>query len=86
MKKSIRSKWIEVGGWIGVALIVAAYAAINFDVTDPENIIYLSANIVGSVLVGIDAYTQKNYQPVALQIVWIAVSLIALIRVLEVVV
>lgn len=76
--------WIERGGWLGVGLIVGAYAAINFGIVEANNAFYLGANILGSILVGVDAYRQRNYQPVVLQVVWILISLLTVLRALEI--
>lgn len=66
-------------GWLGVLMIVFAYAAINFNLLTVENKLYHLLNIFGSIGVGLDAYLRRNFAPVALQIIWIVIALIALI-------
>lgn len=63
-------------------MIVSAYASINFNLLTVENHLYHLLNIFGSIGVGLDAYLRRNYAPVALQIIWIIIALIALIGLL----
>ena len=77
----MQKKIIEFLGWIGVVCLVGAFIALTFEFVNIRDGIYLALNIIGSLCIGIDAYAQRNYQPVVLQIVWGSIALIGLIRV-----
>jgi hypothetical protein len=67
---------IQILGWIGVVLILLAYTLLNFDVVTNKSVVYLIANLLGSILIIIEAFSKKDYQPVFLNIVWALVALI----------
>jgi hypothetical protein len=70
----------EVLGWYGVAAILAAYAAISFEWIAAQNPIYLFLNLTGSFGIAVDAFAQKNWQPVVLNIVWMIIATIGIVR------
>ncbi|MFA5130040.1 MAG: hypothetical protein WC477_03935 [Patescibacteria group bacterium] len=65
----------ELYGWIGVLCILGAYAAVNFHWLSPTSILYLSLNAFGSLGVVVDAFNQKNWQPVVLNAFWFLIAL-----------
>jgi len=75
-KSSIR----EAFGWIGVLAILAAYGLNVFGLLLVSSPAYLLMNLLGSIGVGIDAYAQRNWQPVVLNTFWMAIAIIGLIR------
>lgn len=72
---------IEIIGWIGVALIVGAYALSSFDIISVHSVAYAAMNIAGSIGIIVDAIKDKNYQPVALNIIWLVIAAINLIQI-----
>jgi len=66
----------ELVGWYGVIAILVAYAGNMFGWIDVHHWAYLTLNITGSIGIGIDAWQQKNWQPVVLNIVWILIAVI----------
>lgn len=70
---------IEIIGWIGMMLIVGAFAAISYHVVD-AGLTYQLANVVGSTCLGIQLYTKRAWPPFGLQIVWIGIALAAIAR------
>lgn len=72
----------ETIGWLGISLILIAYALNMFGILSPENIIYLVMNILGSLGVVYISLKKKTYQPGVLNIIWAIIALIALIGVL----
>jgi hypothetical protein len=68
-------------GWYGVVTILIAYAAISFGWLVASNPVYLLLNLTGSIGIGIDAYAQKNWQPVVLNAVWMAIAVIGIARI-----
>ena len=72
----------ETIGWIGIALILAAYSLNMFEVMGVDSISYLLMNIIGSLGVVYISLKKKAYQPEVLNIVWILIALVAMIKLL----
>lgn len=70
----------EVLGWYGVAAILTAYAAVSFHAMGTDSIWYPVLNGTGALGLVIDAYYQKDYQPLALNVVWVLIALFSLIK------
>jgi hypothetical protein len=68
----------EAAGWYGVAAILAAYALSNFGMLAIDSTAYRALNLTGSIGIIWDAWTQKNWQPAVLNIVWAAIALFGL--------
>jgi hypothetical protein len=80
-KESEALMWVgvrECFSWVGVALILFAFVGSNWGFSTPQSPSYQLCNLFGALFVGIDAYAQKNYQPMLLNIVWGIVSLVML--------
>ncbi len=71
---------IAAGGWYGVLAILTAYALLNFNILTVHNLIYQLLNITGALALMTEAYSKKDYQPVALNIVWAIIALIAILH------
>ena len=74
------NKLTEIIEWLGVVLILLAYAAISFEILFPQNIFYQLMNLLGALGIMYGAYTKKDYQPVVLNLVWFLIALIAIIN------
>ena len=70
---------IDVGGWIGVALLLIAYALVSTRRLTGDSTIYQLLNIVGSVLLIINSFFYGAYPSVGINIAWIAIALAALL-------
>jgi len=77
----MRKVVIETLGWVGVIMIVGAYALNTFGVIESQSIIYAVLNIVGSIGIALDAWFVKNYQPVVLNGIWMIIAIVNIIRV-----
>lgn len=75
-------KTVEILGWFGVVAILSAYCLNILGLIRVENIFYIALNILGSIAILIDAYKRKHYQPVVLNIVWVSVAIVALVRII----
>ncbi len=71
---------VEIGGWLGMVLILGAYAANIFEIINVENFGYLTANAVGASLVGWNAFVKKAYPPFVLQIAWFAIAIFGIFK------
>ena len=70
----------EVFGWYGVIAILTAYAGANLGWMEIHSLPYQLLNITGGLGILIDAYQQKNYQPVVLNLIWIIIAIVAIMR------
>ncbi len=68
-------------GWYGVVTILIAYAGINFGWMAVHDPIYLVLNLTGSLGIAVDAYAQKNWQPVVLNAFWMAIAVIGMAQI-----
>jgi paired small multidrug resistance pump len=70
----------DIIGWFGVLLILFAFALTTFEIIDAKNIAYGLLNFVGAFGIMISSYAKKDFQPVILNIVWLLVATIGIIR------
>ncbi len=75
-----RKAWIEWTGWIGVLLVVGAYALISWKVVVSGSLLYQAMNLFGAVALGIPAVDRRNWQSASVQVIWAAIALVALIN------
>jgi hypothetical protein len=66
--------WVSVIGIIGMLVILAAFALNLFKIITQDKITYCVLNILGSTLLGINAYFINSIPFLILQIVWILFS------------
>lgn len=78
----MKNKNIELIGWIGVVMIVGAFALNTLAISRPDSLIYLLLNFVGSVAIIISSLSKKDYQPATLNIIWAVIAVIGLLRAL----
>lgn len=78
----LQRTFVEVGGWVGVAAILGAYAGVSFSWLEPTDVAYPTLNASGAVLVTLDALGQRNWQPAVLNVVWALVALVSMARLL----
>jgi hypothetical protein len=76
--KRTTERLTEFLGWYGVVAIIVAYALLSFGVVESVSATYHIINLSGGIGIMIDAYADKNYQPVVLNIIWIGIALYAL--------
>jgi len=79
MKKRLHQA-VEWFGWVGVFAIFCAYAGLNVGLMASEELTYQLLNLIGGLLILIDAWVDRNYQPVALNALWSLIALIAIFR------
>ena len=74
----MKNKLFETIGWVGMAMILTAYALANFHILSVDSITYQLLNIIGSLGIIIVYYLRRNYKTMVLNIVWIIIGLISL--------
>lgn len=71
----------QIIGWIGMILILAAYFLVSFDIVTVHNIWFQLLNIAGSFGLALVAFGRRDWQPMVLNIIWILIAIIAMVRV-----
>lgn len=69
----------EIIGWYGVGAILLAYLLTNIGVIALDTYANYLLNLSGALGIGVDAWFQKNYQPVLLNVVWAVVAVFGLV-------
>lgn len=70
--------YLEYFAWYGALAVLMAYVLSSFSLISTGGIVYLLLNATGSAGIAIISLKKKAYQPAALNIVWLIVTLIAL--------
>lgn len=70
----------QILGWIGVSLILLAYALNMFQILDVTHVIYGMLNLLGAIGIIISSYAKRDFQPVLLNVIWLVVALFGIIR------
>lgn len=76
----MNEKTISILGWVGVGLILLAYAGISFGQIDAKSWLYQIMNLIGSIFIITQTGQRKDYQPMTLNIAWAAIALFGLIN------
>ena len=70
----------ELIGWYGFAAILGTYAASNLGWMGVGSPSYRLLNFTGALAFLIDAWPDRNWQVIALNSVWAAIAIIAMIQ------
>ena len=81
MSSSLQNTVIEMIGWYGTVAILGAYILLSFHVLASDSFWYQGLNATGALAIVVDAWKDRNYQPVVLNLVWAGIALVALVRV-----
>lgn len=71
---------IEVVGWAGAVLIVAAYALLSAGRLAADSRVYQALNIAGAAGLVVNGYARGALPSAALNVVWIGIACYALWR------
>lgn len=69
-------------GWIGALLILSAYFLVSFGIMQADQVSWQLLNLFGSAGIVISALPKKDWPAMWLNIIFAAIALIALIRLL----
>lgn len=61
---------INILGWIGTALVVAAYFMVSSERIHPKTNVYNLMNLFGALFIGANVYSNHAWPALGLQIVW----------------
>lgn len=62
--------WLDVLGWTGTFVVVGSYVAMRAGKIKQEGVFYEMCNVIGPIMIAIDAWAHHLYSVVALQAVW----------------
>ncbi len=65
---------------VGALLILSAFAASQLGAMDPRSRVYLVLNLVGSAVLAVLAWEERQWGFLLLEVVWAAVSLWGLVQ------
>ena len=69
---------IDVGGWLGAALLLLAYFLVSAGKVRGSSVRYQGLNIVGSLLLGMNAFYYGAMPSVGIDVAWIGIGVLAL--------
>lgn len=72
----------DIAGWIGVILVLLAFILTTFGIISPKDILYGVLNGTGALGIIASSYQKKDFQPIALNVVWLLVAIIGIARTL----
>ncbi|HCI05731.1 TPA: hypothetical protein DEX28_03220 [Patescibacteria group bacterium] len=71
---------LEIFGWVGSFLIILAYYLLQTDRLEETNFKYQGINMLGALMLGVNAYSKTAWAILSLQIVWILIGIIGILK------
>lgn len=78
----MKSRILEISGWIGVILVLSSYALLSLGIVDGQSLIYHGLILVGSLGLVVISWYKRVFQPALLNIVFCVLAVVAIIRIL----
>jgi len=75
-----RQAIVDILGWYGLIAVVIAYGSVSLSFVSPNTYVYQFLNLSGSVGLGLVAFVKRAYQNGVLNLVWGAIAVVALMR------
>ena len=69
----------EALGWLGVILVLLAYGLAIFNVISGNSLLFMGLNLLGAIGIALDAWEDKNIQPVVLNIIWAVIAVVGIV-------
>lgn len=76
-------EWHDLAGNVGVLCILVTYALLQFDRLSAQGVVYSALNALGSGLILLSLIVDFNLSAFVLEVAWLALSLIGLIRLMQ---
>lgn len=71
---------IKFIGWLGTILLMATYMLNILGVITAQSLVYLFANLLAAIFLGIRVYSDKNFSNVFLEIFWAGVAIVGIVK------
>jgi hypothetical protein len=72
--------WIDIVGWIGVALFLVAYVLVSIKRLEGDSVLYQAMNIVAGILLVVNSLYYHALPSVGVNAAWIGIGVFALVR------
>jgi hypothetical protein len=72
--------WYDIGGTLGVILILAAYFLLQTERLGAASLLYSGANLIGATLIAISLLFDFNLSAFIIEVCWMAISLYGIAR------
>jgi len=82
LKKKQDNIFFEIYGWYGTIAIVAAYFLVSFSLISPEGYLFQILNATGALGIILISLHDKSHQSAVLNMVWLAIAIVALIKII----
>lgn len=69
---------IEIVGWIGAAILIAAYGLVSYGSVDGRSRAYQALNTVAGLLLAVNSVWHRAWPSVAVNIIWTGIAVGAL--------
>ena len=69
-------------GWFGALMVVGAYFLLTFEFVDPSGFAFNMMNLLGGIGLGWRVWIDRNYSNFFLEIIFVAVAVYALIKII----
>ena len=76
-------EWHDLAGNVGVICILVTYALLQFERLSAQGVFYSTLNALGSGLILLSLIVDFNLSAFVLEVAWLALSLIGLIRLMQ---
>ncbi|MFA6071961.1 MAG: hypothetical protein WC810_25580 [Janthinobacterium sp.] len=73
----------EIIGWYGALAIMGAYFLNSFYIIESNSFWYQFLNVTGAIGIVLISFVKKAYQSMVLNIIWVIIGTIALIKILS---
>lgn len=71
---------IDIAGWVGVVLVLAAYGLVSARLLEGDSLLYQALNIGGAALLIANSFYYRAMPSVAVNVIWIGIGVYALVR------
>ncbi|MFT7219661.1 MAG: paired small multidrug resistance pump [Candidatus Azotimanducaceae bacterium] len=76
-------EWHDLAGNVGVFCVLVTYALLQFERLSARGVIYSALNALGAGLIALSLIVDFNLSAFVLEVAWLALSLIGLLRVMQ---
>lgn len=74
-------KLLHTTSWIGAIIILISYLFLTLGIFESHSFLYHISNIIGSLLLLLEVFIEKNYGSSFLQLAWILIAFIGIIQI-----
>jgi hypothetical protein len=71
---------IDITGWVGVALLLIAYALVSIKKLEGDALVYQSLNLTGGALLIVNSFYYGAFPSVGINIAWIGIAVLTIYR------